>query len=154
MKQKQSHTESTKVGRGWGKDVKNFLTIDLKSFLKLAEIDCLLYTNRPKSPSPHTHTHTHIWTGQTEKLEKMVPRPWSGSKHIKRKWKFNYFVTIVQLFVVVVFSAHLCVCVYVCFVLSFRVAGRGQKKFNIKLTCNSLRGSAYATLALFGQIQF
>lgn len=57
MKQKQSHTESTKVGRGWGKDVKNFLTIDLKSFLKLAEIDCLLYTNRPKSPSPHTHTH-------------------------------------------------------------------------------------------------
>jgi len=79
MKQKQSHTESTKVGRGWGKDVKNFLTIDLKSFLKLAEIDCLLYTNRPKSPKntnsncahssahkqrqvlaiPHAHTHTH-----------------------------------------------------------------------------------------------
>jgi len=49
----------TKEGRGRGKDVKNFLTIDLKSFLKLAEIDCLLYTNRPKSSRPHTHMQGH-----------------------------------------------------------------------------------------------
>jgi len=78
----------TKEGRGRGKDVKNFLTIDLKSFLKLAEIDCLLYTNRPKSSRPHTHMHGHgqgRGNGRRERPGKMVARPWSGSKHIKRK---------------------------------------------------------------------
>lgn len=75
-----------------GKDVKNFLTIDLKSCLKLAEIDCLLYTNRP--------THTTYENGDIQKKagsgeqaagsREKGQRKWrrghrSGSKHIKRK---------------------------------------------------------------------